>query len=88
MMFHFYIPEGICFAASVAFLARGYTMQFLICVLLLLLLLCTVTYKGRSGLMSERTHHKDRTTDFRPKFLKRKQYLVKHPQSGLDTKTY
>jgi uncharacterized membrane protein len=30
MMFHFYIPEGICFAAFVAFVARGYTMQFLI----------------------------------------------------------
>jgi hypothetical protein len=28
-MFHFYIPEGICFAAFVAFVARGYTMQFL-----------------------------------------------------------
>jgi hypothetical protein len=25
-------PEGICFAAFVAFVARGYTMQFLICV--------------------------------------------------------
>jgi hypothetical protein len=29
MMFHSYIPEGICFAAFVAFVARGYTMQFL-----------------------------------------------------------
>jgi hypothetical protein len=29
MMFHFYIPEGICFAAFVALVARGYTMQFL-----------------------------------------------------------
>jgi hypothetical protein len=26
-MFHFYIPEEICFAAFVAFVARGYTMQ-------------------------------------------------------------
>jgi hypothetical protein len=25
-----FIPEGICFAAFVAFVARGYTMQFLI----------------------------------------------------------
>jgi hypothetical protein len=33
MMFDFYIPEGICFAAFVAFVGRGYTMQFLICVL-------------------------------------------------------
>jgi hypothetical protein len=32
MMFQFYIPEGICFAAFIAFVARGYTMQFLICV--------------------------------------------------------
>jgi hypothetical protein len=30
MMFHFYIREGICFAAFVAFVARGYTMQFLL----------------------------------------------------------
>jgi hypothetical protein len=29
MMFHFYIPEGICFAVFVAFVARGYTMQSL-----------------------------------------------------------
>jgi hypothetical protein len=28
MMFSFYIAEGICFAAFVAFVARGYTMQF------------------------------------------------------------
>jgi hypothetical protein len=34
-MFHSYIPEEICFAAFVAFVARGYTMQFLICVFLL-----------------------------------------------------
>jgi hypothetical protein len=32
MMFHFYIPEGIRFAAFVAFVARGYIMQFIICV--------------------------------------------------------
>jgi hypothetical protein len=32
MMFHFYIPEGICFTAFVAIVARGYIMQFLICV--------------------------------------------------------
>jgi hypothetical protein len=32
MMFHIYIPEGICFSAFVAFVARDYTMQFLICV--------------------------------------------------------
>jgi hypothetical protein len=25
-----FIPEGICFAAFVAFVVRGYTMQFLI----------------------------------------------------------
>jgi hypothetical protein len=30
-----FIPEGICFAAFVAFVERGYTMQFLICVFLL-----------------------------------------------------
>jgi hypothetical protein len=29
--FYFHIPEGICFAAFVAIVARGYTMQFLIC---------------------------------------------------------
>jgi hypothetical protein len=27
-----FIPEGICFAVFVAFVACGYTMQFLICV--------------------------------------------------------
>jgi hypothetical protein len=27
-----FIPEGICFAAFVAFVACGYSMQFLICV--------------------------------------------------------
>jgi hypothetical protein len=27
-----FIPEGICFAAFVAFVVRGYTIQFLICV--------------------------------------------------------
>jgi hypothetical protein len=30
-----FIPEGICLAAFVAFVACGYTMQFLICVCLL-----------------------------------------------------
>jgi hypothetical protein len=30
-----FIPEGICFAAFVAFVACGYTMQFIICVCLL-----------------------------------------------------
>jgi hypothetical protein len=44
----------------------------------------TVTYL----LLSERELHRDRTTNSRPKLLKRKQYLVKRPQSGLDTKTY
>jgi hypothetical protein len=32
--------------------------------------------------------HRDRTTNPRPKLLKRKQYLVIRPQSGLATKTY
>jgi hypothetical protein len=41
-----------------------------------------------SDLSSERTPHKDRTTNSRPKLLKRKQYLVKRSQSGIDTKTY
>jgi hypothetical protein len=44
MMFHSYILEGICFAAFVAFVARGYIMQFLsflilVCVFAFLLLL-------------------------------------------------
>jgi hypothetical protein len=30
-----FIPEGIRFAVFVAFVARGYTMQFLICIFLL-----------------------------------------------------
>jgi hypothetical protein len=42
----------------------------------------------RPRLSSERAPHRDRTTNSRPKILKRKQYLVKRPQSGLDTKTY
>jgi hypothetical protein len=37
---------------------------------------------------SARVPHRDRTTNSRPELLKRKQYLVKRPQSGLDTKTY
>jgi hypothetical protein len=44
--------------------------------------------KDRPGLSSERAPHKDNTTHFRPKHLKRKQHLVKRPQSGLDTRTY
>jgi hypothetical protein len=44
--------------------------------------------KDRPGLLSERAPHRDRTTNSRPKLLKRKHYLVKRPQSGLDTKTY
>jgi hypothetical protein len=43
--------------------------------------------KGRSDLSSDRTLHKNRTTNFRPKLLNRKLYLVKSLQSGLDTKT-
>jgi hypothetical protein len=46
------------------------------------------TTKDRPGLSSERAPHSERTTNFRPKLLKRKQYLVKRPQNGLDTKTY
>jgi hypothetical protein len=42
----------------------------------------------RPSLSSERVPQRDRTTNSRPKLLKRKQYLVKRPQSGLDTKTY
>jgi hypothetical protein len=42
MMFHFNIPEGICFAAFVAFVARGYTMQLLICVFVSFLILVCV----------------------------------------------
>jgi hypothetical protein len=51
MMFHSYIPEGICFAAFVGFVARGYTMQFFICGGVLnmmyyyLLLLCTLLFR-------------------------------------------
>jgi hypothetical protein len=44
--------------------------------------------KDRPGLSSERAPHRDRKTNSRPKLLKRKQYLVKRPQSGLNTKTY
>jgi hypothetical protein len=44
--------------------------------------------KDRPGLTSERASHRDRTTNSRPKLLKRKKYLVEHPQSALDTKTY
>jgi hypothetical protein len=44
--------------------------------------------KDRPGLSSERAPHRDRTANSRPKLLKRKQNLVKRPQSGLDTKTY
>jgi hypothetical protein len=47
----------------------------------------TVTYKGQTRPLI-RALHGDKTTNFRPKHLKRKQYLVKHPQSGLDSKTY
>jgi hypothetical protein len=36
----------------------------------------------------QRGHSKEMTTNSRPKLLKRKQNLVKRPQSGLDTKTY
>jgi hypothetical protein len=45
-------------------------------------------YVGKVPLSAERAPHKDRTTNSRPKLLKRKRYLVKRPQSGLDTKTY
>jgi hypothetical protein len=48
MMFHFYIPKGICFAALVAFVARGYTMQFLICVFC-----CVFVSKQRSRFLQE-----------------------------------
>jgi hypothetical protein len=41
----------------------------------------------RHDLSSERAPHRDRANS-RPKLLKRKQYLVKRPQSGLDTKIY
>jgi hypothetical protein len=44
--------------------------------------------KDRPGFSSERAPHRDRTTNSRPKLLKRKQYLVKCPQSWLDTKTF
>jgi hypothetical protein len=44
--------------------------------------------KDRPGLSSERAPHRHRTTNSRPKLLKRKRYLVKRPQSGLDIKTY
>jgi hypothetical protein len=42
----------------------------------------------RPDLLSERAPQRDSTTNSRPKVLKRKQYLVKRPQSGLDTETY
>jgi hypothetical protein len=38
--------------------------------------------KDRPGLSSERAPHTDKARHFRPKHLKRKQYLVKRPQSG------
>jgi hypothetical protein len=44
--------------------------------------------KGRPGLSSEKAPRRDKTTNFTPKHLTRKQYLLKRPQSGLDTKTY
>jgi hypothetical protein len=44
--------------------------------------------KDRPGLSSERAPYRDRTRNSRPKLLKRKQYVVKRPQSGLDTKTH
>jgi hypothetical protein len=42
----------------------------------------------RPGLSSDRARHRDRTTNSRPELLKRKHYLVKHRQIGLDTKTF
>jgi hypothetical protein len=44
--------------------------------------------QDRPGLSSERAPHRDRRTNSRHKHLKRKKYLVKRPQSGLDVKTY
>jgi hypothetical protein len=46
-------------------------------------------YKGQT-LPLVRAPHRDKTTNSRPKHLKRKQYLnlVKRPQSKLDAKTY
>jgi hypothetical protein len=41
-----------------------------------------------TGLSSERASHRDRTTNSRPRLLKKKQYLVKRPRNGLDTKTF
>jgi hypothetical protein len=42
----------------------------------------------KPGPSSQMALHTDRTTNSRPELLKGKQYLVKRPQSGLDTKTY
>jgi hypothetical protein len=44
--------------------------------------------KERPGLSSERAPDRDKTTNSRPNHLKRKQYLVKRPQSGLEAKTH
>jgi hypothetical protein len=44
--------------------------------------------KNKPGLSSEREPHRDKTTNFRSKHLKGKQYLVNRSQSELDTKTY
>jgi hypothetical protein len=52
------------------------------------LTLSSLVTKERPGLSSERAPHRERTINSRPKLLKRKQYLVKRPQSGLATKTY
>jgi hypothetical protein len=50
------------------------------------LLIIDIITKDRPGLSSERAPHRDKITNFRPKHLKRKQYLVIRPQSGHDTK--
>jgi hypothetical protein len=44
--------------------------------------------KDRPGISSNGAPYRYRTTNSRPKLLKRKHYLVKCPQSGLNTKTY
>jgi hypothetical protein len=48
----------------------------------------TVTYKGQTRPLLREDAPKRQDNKFQTKLLKRKQYLVKRPQSGLDTKTY
>jgi hypothetical protein len=79
MMFYFHIPEGICFAGFLPFLARGYTLHISI-------LCCRQTQMQRTAKLKKENRTEDTTVNVQSKTTCKKRQKTREADSFRNTK--